>query len=98
MIGRFMEKCCFIAFFSVCPLSYPSALPYIVRSGIGILLMSLTEIFGNHIQNADKTDIHWKQWCRMNSYEGEDVILVIVGIFAAAWIGRFLHVFLLFML
>gem|GEM_PF-6091802 len=34
----------------------------------------------------------------MNNYEGEDVILVIVGIFAAVWIGRILHVFLRSML
>lgn len=31
-------------------------------------------------------------------YEGEDIILTIVGVFAAFWIGQFIHIFLVSML
>ena len=32
---------------------------------------------------------------KKNDYDSEDVVLVIAGVFAAVWIGRILHVFLL---
>jgi hypothetical protein len=38
-----------------------------------------------------------KGW-KMKDYEGEDIILVIVGVFAAVCVGRFILMFLLAML